>query len=169
MIEKKAVVFNDINDLHARIDDPDLDVDETCILVLKNVGPKGYPDMPEVGSFELPKRLLELGVRDMIPISDSRMSGTVVLQVASEASVGGNLALVKNGDYIELDVPKRRLYLDLSDDELARRRSAWQQPDPHMEQGYVSMFLDRVQQADQGVDFDFLMGNSGALVSPGNH
>jgi dihydroxy-acid dehydratase len=169
----RAVVFNDINDLHARIDDPDLEVDESCILVLQNVGPKGYPGMPEVGNFELPKRLLESGVRDMIRISDGRMSGTafgtVVLHVAPEAAVGGNLALVKSGDFIELDVPNRRLHLDVSDAELARRREAWQQPKPHMERGYVSIFLNHVQQADQGVDFDFLIGNSGAFVSPGNH
>ncbi len=169
----RAVVFNDINDLHARIDDPDLEVDESCILVLQNVGPKGYPGMPEVGNFELPKRLLEAGVRDMIRISDGRMSGTafgtVVLHVAPEAAVGGNLALVKSGDFIELDVPNRRLHLDVSDAELARRREAWQQPKPHMERGYVSIFLNHVQQADQGVDFDFLIGNSGAFVSPGNH
>jgi dihydroxy-acid dehydratase len=169
----RAVVFDDINDLHARIDDPDLDVDETCILVLKNVGPKGYPGMPEVGNFELPKKLLELGVRDMIRISDGRMSGTafgtVVLHVAPEAAVGGNLALVESGDFIELDVPNRRLHLDVSDAELARRRKGWRQPKPHMERGYVSIYLNHVQQADQGVDFDFLIGNSGAFVSPGNH
>jgi dihydroxy-acid dehydratase len=169
----RAVVFNDIEDLHARIDDPDLEVDESCILVLKNVGPKGYPGMPEVGNFELPKRLLESGVRDMIRISDGRMSGTafgtVVLHVAPEAAVGGNLALVKSGDFIELDVPNRRLHLDLSDAELAQRRKAWRRQNPHMERGYVSMYLSHVQQADLGADFDFLIGNSGAFVSPGNH
>lgn len=169
----RAVVFEDIDDLHAHIDDPDLEVDESNILVLKNVGPKGYPGMPEVGNFELPKRLLESGIRDMIRISDGRMSGTafgtVVLHVAPEAAVGGNLALVKNGDYIELDVPNRRLHLDVSDAELTQRRKAWQPPEPHMKRGYVKMYLDHVQQANLGADFDFLTGNSGAFVSPGNH
>ena len=169
----RAVVFEDIDDLHARIDDPDLDVDESSVLVLKNVGPKGYPGMPEVGNFELPKKLLEMGVRDMVRISDGRMSGTafgtVVLHVSPEAAVGGNLALVESGDFIELDVPNRRLHLDVSNAELDRRRRAWQRPEPHIYRGYVSMFLNHVQQADLGADFDFLIGNSGAFVSPGNH
>lgn len=169
----RAVVFEDIEDLHGRIDDPNLDVDETSILVLKNVGPKGYPGMPEVGNFELPKRLLAAGVRDMIRISDGRMSGTAfgtaILHVAPEAAVGGNLALVEEGDMIELDVPSRRLHLAVSDEELARRRAAWQPPQPFMDRGYVRMFLDHVQQADQGVDFDFLVGNSGDFVAHGNH
>lgn len=169
----RAVVFENIEDLHARIDDPDLEVDKSSILVLKNVGPKGYPGMPEVGNFELPKRLLESGVRDMIRISDGRMSGTafgtVVLHVAPEAAVGGNLALVENGDFIELDVPDRRLHLDVPDSELTRRRKAWHPLEPHLERGYVNMYLNHVQQADLGADFDFLIGNSGAFVSPGNH
>jgi dihydroxy-acid dehydratase len=169
----RAVVFEDIDDYHRRIDDPDLDVDQDCILVLKQVGPKGYPGMPEVGNFGLPPKLLKQGVRDMVRISDGRMSGTafgtVVLHVAPESAVGGNLALVQNGDMIELDVPNRRLHLDVSSEELARRRAAWQARPPFMERGYVSMYLSHVQQADKGADFDFLVGKSGAFVTHGNH
>jgi dihydroxy-acid dehydratase len=169
----RAVVFEDIDDYQARIDDPDLDVDEDCILVLKQVGPKGYPGMPEVGNFGLPPKLLKQEVRDMVRISDGRMSGTafgtVVLHVAPESAVGGNLALVQNGDMIELDVPNRRLHLDVPDNELARRRARWQARPPFMERGYVSMYLNHVQQADKGADFDFLVGKSGAFVTHGNH
>jgi dihydroxy-acid dehydratase len=169
----RAVVFEDIDDYHSRIDDPDLDVDKDCILVLKQVGPKGFPGMPEVGNFGLPPKILKEGVRDMIRISDGRMSGTafgtVVLHVAPESAVGGTLALVQNGDMIELDVPNRRLHLDVSDAELARRRAEWQARPPFMERGYVSMFLNHVQQADKGADFDFLVGKSGDFVAHGNH
>lgn len=169
----RAVVFEDYDDFAARIDDPDLDVDPDCILVLKQVGPKGYPGMPEVGNFHLPKKILEQGVTDMVRISDGRMSGTafgtVVLHVAPESAIGGNLALVQDGDMIELDVAERRLHLDVSDEELARRRDAWQPRPPFMERGYVSMYLQHVQQADTGCDFDFLIGNSGAFVTKGNH
>lgn len=169
----RAVVFADIDDYHARIDDPDLDVDAGCILVLKQVGPKGYPGMPEVGNFGLPAKLLKQGVTDMVRISDGRMSGTaygtVVLHVAPESAIGGTLALVQNGDMIELNVPQRRLHLDVPADELARRRAAWQPRPPHTERGYVSLFLEHVQQANLGVDFDFLVGKSGAAVSHGNH
>jgi dihydroxy-acid dehydratase len=169
----RAVVFEHINDYHERIDDPDLDVDEDCVLVLKNVGPKGYPGMPEVGNFHLPKKLNKQGVTDMIRISDGRMSGTafgtVVLHVAPESAIGGNLALVQNGDMIELDVAGRRLHLDVSEEELARRRAQWKPIDPAMPRGYVSMFLNHVQQANLGADFDFLIGSSGAFVWPGNH
>lgn len=169
----RAVVFADIDDYHARIDDPDLDVDAGCILVLKQVGPKGYPGMPEVGNFGLPAKLLKQGVTDMVRISDGRMSGTaygtVVLHVAPESAIGGTLALVQNGDMIELNVPQRRLHLDVPADELARRRAAWQPRPPHTERGYVSLFLEHVQQANLGVDFDFLVGKSGSAVSHGNH
>jgi dihydroxy-acid dehydratase len=169
----RAVVFEDIDDYHSRIDDPDLDVDKDCILVLKQVGPKGFPGMPEVGNFGLPPKILKEGVRDMIRISDGRMSGTafgtVVLHVAPESAVGGTLALVQNGDMIELDVPNRRLHLDVSDAELVRRRAQWQARPPFMERGYVSMFLNHVQQADKGADFDFLVGKSGDFVAHGNH
>ncbi|KAB2903646.1 MAG: dihydroxy-acid dehydratase [Anaerolineae bacterium] len=169
----RAVVFEDIDDYHARVDDPDLEVDKSCVLVLKQVGPKGYPGMPEVGNFHIPAKLLKEGVSDMIRISDGRMSGTafgtVVLHVAPESAIGGTLALVQNGDMIELDVPNRRLQLDLSEEELARRRAAWRPRPPYTERGYVSMFLEHVQQANLGADFDFLVGKSGADVPHGNH
>jgi dihydroxy-acid dehydratase len=169
----RAVVFEDIDDYHARVDDPDLEVEESCVLVLKQVGPKGYPGMPEVGNFGLPAKLLKEGVVDMVRISDGRMSGTafgtVVLHVAPESAVGGTLALVQNGDIIELDVPHRRLHLDVSDAELARRRAAWQPRPPHTERGYVRLYLEHVQQANLGADFDFLVGKSGAAVAHGNH
>lgn len=169
----RAVVFKDHDDYEARIDSPDLDVDENCILVLQNVGPQGFPGMPEVGNFHLPQKLLAQGVTDMIRISDARMSGTafgaVVLHVAPEAAVGGTLALVRDGDMIELDVPGRRLHLDVSDKELAQRRAAWQPRPAHTERGYVSLYVRHVQQADTGADFDFLVGKSGAAVAHGNH
>jgi dihydroxy-acid dehydratase len=169
----RAVVFEDIDDYHNRVDDPALDVDEHCILVLKQVGPKGYPGMPEVGNFHIPKKIAELGVTDMVRISDGRMSGTafgtVILHVAPESAVGGTLALVRDGDMIELDVPKRRLHLDISDTELEIRRQSWQPRPSSAERGYVHLYLAHVQQADRGVDFDFLVGKSGAFVSHGNH
>jgi dihydroxy-acid dehydratase len=128
----RAVVFEDIDDFHARIDDPKLDIDESCVMVLKNCGPKGYPGMGEVGNMPLPPKILKRGITDMVRISDARMSGTaygtVVLHAAPEASAGGPLALVKNGDEIELDVAKRRLHLHVSDAELAKRRAAWKPP-----------------------------------------
>ena len=169
----RAVVFETIEDYHARIDDPDLDVDESCVLVLKRVGPKGYPGMAEVGNMGLPKKLLEQGVTDMVRISDGRMSGTaygtVVLHVSPEASVGGTLVLVQNGDMIELDVANRRLHLDVPAEELAARRAAWQPDPPHDSRGYVSLYVNHVQQAHQGVDFDFLVGKSGSVVERDSH
>jgi L-arabonate dehydrase len=169
----RAVVFSDYYDFEARADSPDLDVDENCILVLQNVGPQGFPGMPEVGNFHLPKKLLAAGVTDMIRISDARMSGTafgtVVLHVSPEAAIGGVLALVKDGDIIELDVPGRRLHLDVSDEELARRRAEWQPRPAHSERGYVSLYTKHVQQAHTGADFDFLVGKSGDAVAHGNH
>ncbi len=170
----RAVVFHDIEDYHARFNDPDLDIDETCVMVLQNVGPQGYPGMPEVGNMHLPQKLLVKGVRDMVRISDGRMSGTafgtVVLHVAPEAAAGGVLALVQDGDMIELDVPNRRLQLDVTDDELARRRAAWQRPvTPHTERGYAKLYTEHVLQADQGVDFDFLRGGSGAFIPRDSH
>ena len=168
-----AVVFEDIDDYHARIDDPDLEVDKDSVLVLKNVGPKGYPGMPEVGNMGLPQKLLAQGVRDMVRISDGRMSGTafgaVVLHTAPEAAVGGALALVQNGDFVELDVPNRRLHLDVSDEELARRRDAWQSLPPHDHRGYVTLYTQHVQGADKGADFDFLVGKSGSAVPRDSH
>ncbi len=160
----RAVVFEDHADLHARIDDPNLPVDETSVLVLKRVGPKGAPGMPEWGAAPIPAKLLKQGVKDLVRISDARMSGTsygtVVLHVAPEAAVGGPLGLVQNGDEIELDVPKRRLTLRVGDDELARRRAAWKPREPHFTRGYGRLFLDHVLQANEGVDFDFLRGRT---------
>ena len=160
----RAVVFEDHADLHRRIDDPALPVDETSVLVLKHVGPKGAPGMPEWGAAPIPTSLLRRGVKDMVRISDARMSGTsygtVVLHVAPESAVGGPLALVRDGDEIELDVPNRRLTLRVSDEELARRRAAWTPRPPHFERGYGRMFLDHVLQANEGCDFDFLRGGT---------
>ena len=169
----RAVVFDTIEDYHARVDDPELDIDETCVMVLKNVGPVGYPGMPEVGNMVLPKKLLDKGVTDMVRISDGRMSGTaygtVVLHVSPEAAIGGNLALVMNGDIISLDVPARRIDLLVSDAELEKRRTAWQQPAPHAVRGYVALYQRHVQQADKGADLDILVGHSGSAVLRDSH
>ncbi len=169
----RAVVFETIEDYHKRIDDDKLDIDETCVMVLKNVGPVGYPGMPEVGNMALPKKLLDKGVTDMVRISDGRMSGTaygtVVLHVSPEAAIGGNLALVENGDFIELDVANRRIHLDVSESELMRRRELWKRPDPVAERGYVNLYIQHVQQADKGADFGFLTGGSGSEVTRDSH
>jgi L-arabonate dehydrase len=174
MVHKgRAVVFEDSDDFHARIDDPSLDVDEHCVLVLKNCGPKGYPGMAEVGNMPLPPKVLKKGITDMVRISDARMSGTaygtVVLHTAPEAAAGGPLALVKNGDVVELDVPKRRLHLHVSDEELARRRAEWKPPTPKLTSGYWKLYIDHVLQADEGADLDFLVGQRGAFVPKDNH
>jgi dihydroxy-acid dehydratase len=162
----RAVVFEDHADLHRRIDDPGLPVDDTSVLVLKHVGPKGAPGMPEWGAAPIPAKLLRAGVKDMVRISDARMSGTsygtVVLHVAPESAVGGPLALVKDGDEIELDVPARRLTLRVSDEELGRRRAAWRPRPPHFDRGYGRLFLEHVLQANEGCDFDFLRGRTPA-------
>ena len=164
----RAVVFENIEAYHAQIDDPMLDIDETCVMVLKGVGPVGYPGMPEVGNMELPEKLVKKGITDMVRISDGRMSGTaygtVVLHVSPESTIGGNLALVQNGDMIELDVENRLLHLDVPDQELERRRKSWITPKPVAERGYVKMFINHVEQADKGCDFDFLTGGSGSEV-----
>jgi len=169
----RAVVFEDIDDLNQRIDSAKLDVDPSCVLVLKNCGPKGYPGFPEVGNFALPAKILKKGVTDMIRISDARMSGTaygtVVLHTAPEAADGGPLALVENGDMIELDVARRRIHLHVSDAELARRKAKWKPPKPHAERGWVKLYCETVTQADQGVDLDFLVGKSGAKVGRESH
>ncbi|MBT4428633.1 MAG: dihydroxy-acid dehydratase [Rhodospirillaceae bacterium] len=169
----RAVVFEDIEHYKKRIIDPDLDVDENCVLVLKNCGPRGYPGMAEVGNMGLPPKILEKGVKDMVRVSDARMSGTaygtVVLHTAPEAAAGGPLALVRDGDMIELDVAGRRLYLDVSDEELARRREAWTAPEPPMSGGYQKLYFDTVLQADEGVDLDFLVGQRGAAVPRESH
>ncbi|WP_394790119.1 IlvD/Edd family dehydratase [Rhodoferax sp.] len=168
----RAVVFKDSDDFHARIDDEALDIDETCIMVLQNCGPKGYPGMAEVGNMGLPPKLLQKGITDMVRISDARMSGTafgtVVLHVAPEAAAGGPLALVQDGDEIELDVAGRGLHLHVSDEELARRRLAWVAP-PEPASGYVRLYHRHVLQADQGADMDFLVGCRGAAVPRDSH
>ena len=157
-----AVVFADYNDMAARIDDPALAVTADSVLVLQNAGPLGAPGMPEWGQLPIPKKLLEKGVRDMVRISDARMSGTsygaCVLHVAPESYIGGPLALVRTGDLIELDVPRRKLELKLGDDELAHRRSAWRKPKARYERGYGALYQQHITQADQGCDFDFLEG-----------
>ncbi len=169
----RAVVFESIEDLHARINDETLDIDESCVMVLKYCGPKGYPGMAEVGNMPLPPKLLRRGITDIVRISDARMSGTaygtVVLHTAPEAAAGGPLALVCNGDLVTLDVPGRRLHLHVDDAELARRRGAWQAPPPHAERGYVRLYVDHVLQANDGADLDFLVGRSGAAVPRDNH
>jgi dihydroxy-acid dehydratase len=169
----RAVVFENIDELNRRIDDPVLDVGPDDVLVLKNCGPKGYPGFPEVGNFALPAKLLKQGVTDMVRISDARMSGTaygtVVLHTAPEAAAGGPLALVESGDSIELDVDARRLHLDVSDEELARRRARWRPPAAHAKRGWVKLYCETVQQADRGADLDFLVGSSGAPVARESH
>lgn len=165
----RAVVFKDAEDFRARVDDPALDVDADSILVLKNAGPRGYPGMPEVGSMAIPKKLLAQGVTDIVRISDARMSGTafgtVILHVAPESAIGGPLALVENGDFITVDAAGRRLDLEVDEAEMARRRAAFVPPAPAFTRGYGKLFIDHVQQADRGVDFDFLVGHSGTPPS----
>jgi dihydroxy-acid dehydratase len=171
----RAVVFEDIEDYHARVDDPDLPVDATSILVLKGCGPKGYPGMPEVGNMALPRKLLEQGVRDMVRISDARMSGTaygtVILHVAPESEAGGPLALVQTGDEIEFDGPNRRLELLVDEAELSRRRAAWEaaRPRAKYDRGWYKLYIDTVLQADKGVDLDFLVGRSSPDVTRESH
>lgn len=169
----RAVVFETIEDYHARVDDPGLDIDETCVMVLKYVGPVGYPGMPEVGNMLLPKKVLEKGITDMVRISDGRMSGTafgtVVLHVSPEAAVGGTLALVQNGDFIELDVAGRRIHLDVPEEELNKRKQNWTPPEPVADRGYASLYIKQVQQADKGADFEFLVGSSGSKVTRDSH
>jgi L-arabonate dehydrase len=169
----RAVVFENIEDFHGRIDDPQLDIDESCIMVLKNCGPKGYPGMAEVGNMPLPPKLLKKGVTDMLRISDARMSGTaygtVVLHISPEAAAGGALALVQNGDMIELDVAQRKLQLLVSDSDLQQRKAKWTAPKAPLERGYWKLYFDHVLQAHEGADLDFLVGKSGAFVPRDNH
>ncbi|WP_198148269.1 IlvD/Edd family dehydratase [Elstera litoralis] len=169
----RAVVFESIEDYHARVNDPALDIDASCVMVLKYCGPKGYPGMAEVGNMGLPAKVLKTGVTDMVRISDARMSGTaygtVVLHVAPEAADGGPLALVQNGDMIELDVPGRHLHLDVSDAELAARKAAWVSPVPKPQGGYAQLYVEHVTQADEGVDFDFLRGCRGSGIGRDSH
>jgi dihydroxy-acid dehydratase len=167
----RALVFESPEEYRAVSDD--LDIDPSTVLVLRNNGPRGYPGMPEVANVGLPRKLLERGIRDMVRVSDGRMSGTaygtVVLHVAPEAAVGGPLALVETGDEIELDVPGRRLHLHVDDDELAARRARWQPPAPPAGRGWTRLYTEHVLQADQGADLDFLVGRSGADVPRESH
>jgi dihydroxy-acid dehydratase len=171
----RALVFDSVEDFHARIDDPDLDVDADCVLVLRGCGPRGYPGMPEVANLPLPKKLLEQGVRDMVRVCDGRMSGTaygtVVLHVSPEAAAGGPLARVRTGDIISLDVEARRIDVEVPDDELLRRApdentlAAFANP----QRGWERLYVDHVLQADTGADLDFLVGRSGSTVSRESH
>ena len=169
----RAVVFEDIDDYKARINDETLDIDETCVMVLKNCGPKGYPGMAEVGNMGLPPKVLRKGITDMVRISDARMSGTaygtVVLHCAPEAAAGGPLAVVRNGDMIELDVPGRRLHLDISEAELAARLAEWRPPAGTPEAGYAWLHQTQVEGADTGADLQFLKGCRGAAVARESH
>ncbi|MEP3278305.1 MAG: IlvD/Edd family dehydratase [Stappiaceae bacterium] len=162
----RAVVFKSLIDFRERVNDPALDIDADCVMVLQNCGPKGNPGMPEVGNMELPQKILKTGVRDMVRISDARMSGTafgtVVLHVAPEASAGGTLALVEEGDMIELNVEERRLHLDVPEEELDRRREKWRLPENPFQSGWEKLYVDTVEQADAGADLDFLKGCRGS-------
>ncbi len=168
----RAVVFESIEECHARINDETLDIDENCVMVLKNCGPRGYPGMAEVGNMLLPPKLLRKGVTDMVRISDARMSGTaygtVVLHACPEAAAGGPLALVQSGDIIALDVSKRTLQLEVEDSVLAERRARWTPP-PLPERGWLRLYVEHVQQADKGADLDFLVGGSGSHVARDSH
>lgn len=169
----RAVVFEDIDDYKAKINDEDLDIDETCVMVLKNCGPKGYPGMAEVGNMGLPPKVLRKGITDMVRVSDARMSGTaygtVALHTSPEAAVGGPLAIVQNGDMIELDVPNRRLHLDVPEEEIERRLAAWTPTVEAPENGYARLFHTHVQGADTGADFDILRGGRGKAVARDSH
>lgn len=169
----KAVVFETIEEYHATVDDPSLEIDENSIMVLKGVGPVGYPGMAEVGNMDLPVKILKKGIKDMVRISDGRMSGTaygtVVLHVSPESSIGGVLGLVQSGDYIVLDVPNRKLHLEVGDAELEKRRAAWSPPKPHTNRGYVDLYIRTVEQSHLGADLDFLSGKSGSNVNRDAH
>jgi L-arabonate dehydrase len=168
----RAVVFESIDDFHPRIDDESLDVDESCVMLLKNCGPKGYPGMAEVGNMPLPPKLLRKGVKDLVRISDARMSGTaygtVVLHASPEAAAGGPIALARSGDMVTLDVPARQVRLDVDDDALAERRAQWK-PCPLPQRGWLRLYIEHVLQANVGADLDFLVGHSGATVARDNH
>lgn len=169
----RAVVFEDIDDYKARVNSDDLDIDETCVMVLKNCGPRGYPGMAEVGDMILPKKVLQKGIRDMVRVSDARMSGTafgtVVLHTAPEAAAGGPLAVVQTGDMISLDVEGRTLHLDIADGELAKRLAAWTPSVAAPNGGYAQLYHDKVMGADTGADFDFLVGCRGNDVARESH
>jgi dihydroxy-acid dehydratase len=168
----RAVVFDNVEELHSRINDENLDIDENCVMVLKNCGPRGYPGMAEVGNMPIPPKLLRRGINDMVRISDARMSGTaygtVVLHVSPEAAIGGPLALVQSGDMIKLDVPARLVSLEVDDAVLEQRRAQWK-PVPSPQRGWAKLYVDHVLQAHEGADLDFLVGNSGAPVPRESH
>jgi dihydroxy-acid dehydratase len=168
----RAVVFENVEELHSRINDENLDIDENCVMVLKNCGPRGYPGMAEVGNMPIPPKLLRRGINDIVRISDARMSGTaygtVVLHVSPEAAIGGPLALVQSGDMIKLDVPARFVSLEVDDAVLEQRRAEWK-PAPVPERGWAKLYVDHVLQAHEGADLDFLVGKSGAPVPRESH
>lgn len=169
----RAVVFETIEDYHDRIDDPELDIDENCVMVLKNVGPKGYPGMPEVGNMALPRKVLDKGITDMVRISDARMSGTaygtVFLHASPESAIGGNLGLIQNGDMISTDVLNKTVNLEVSDEELAARRKAFEPLNLGYDRGYSKLYIETVTQAHLGADLDFLTGKSGSEVKRESH
>jgi dihydroxy-acid dehydratase len=160
----RAIVFDSYNEMNVRIDDPGLDVDENSVLVLRNAGPKGAPGMPEWGNLPIPQKLLKAGVRDMVRISDARMSGThygtCVLHISPESFVGGPLALLQEGDMVELDVPRKQLNMHITEEEMARRRQAWRPANSLYPRGYGKLFMQHIKQADEGCDFDFLEGTA---------
>jgi L-arabonate dehydrase len=168
----RAVVFENVEELHSRINDDNLDIDENCVMVLKNCGPRGYPGMAEVGNMPIPPKLLRRGINDIVRISDARMSGTaygtVVLHVSPEAAIGGPLAVVRSGDMIKLDVPARLVSLEVDDAVMEQRRAQWTPP-PSPERGWAKLYFDHVLQAHEGADLDFLVGNSGARVPRESH
>jgi dihydroxy-acid dehydratase len=168
----RAVVFENIEEFHAKIDDPNLDIDENCVMVLKNCGPRGYPGMAEVGNMPLPPKVLQKGIKDMVRISDARMSGTAygttVLHTSPEAAAGGPLAIVRNGDIIELNVPERKLHLEISEEEMKKRLAAWIPPEKP-KRGWYKLYVEHVQQAHLGADLDFLVGGSGAGIPRDSH
>jgi L-arabonate dehydrase len=169
----RALVFDRLEDYNLAREAEDLPVDAATVLVLRNAGPKGYPGMPEAGNLPLPRKLLERGITDMVRVSDARMSGTgygtVVLHVAPEAAVGGPLALVQTGDWVELDVPARTLRMEVDDQELDRRRQHWQPPAAALARGYARLYFEHVLQANRGADLDFLVGASGHQPPRHNH
>jgi dihydroxyacid dehydratase/phosphogluconate dehydratase len=169
----RALVFDSVEEYHRVAGRSDLAVDETTVLVVRGAGPKGYPGMPEIGNLVLPRKLLERGITDMVRISDARMSGTgfgtVVLHVAPEAAAGGPLAFIRTGDWVTLDVPGRRLTLEVDDGEFARRRAGWRPPENPYRRGYARLYVEHVLQADRGADLDFLTGASGSGVPRDNH
>jgi dihydroxy-acid dehydratase len=169
----KAVVFENIDDYKSRVDDPDLDIDETSVMVLKNVGPKGYPGMPEVGNMSIPKKLLDKGITDMVRISDGRMSGTgfgtVVLHISPEASLGGTFAVIQDGDIIQLDFKNRSLNVQLPDEVIAQRKKQLKLNTDFATRGYVYLYQNHVEQAHLGADLDFLKGGSGSEIHKDSH